>query len=99
MEIRNELVTFEDVKNVFSKYITSPQDQALIEKAYLFADKKHTFQIPAVSLAFSLWLSFPFAFTSFRRIRQRSNNRRICRCGGCGDYHRDFRFKMLCFGL
>ena len=45
MEIRNELVTFEDVKNVFSKYITSPQDQALIEKAYLFADKKHEGQV------------------------------------------------------
>ena len=45
MEIRNELVTFEDVKNVFSKYIASPQDQALIEKAYLFADKKHEGQV------------------------------------------------------
>lgn len=45
MEIRNELVTFKDVKNVFSKYITSPQDQALIEKAYLFADKKHEGQV------------------------------------------------------
>ena len=45
MEIRNELVTFEDVKNVFSKYITSPQDQALIEKAYVFADKKHEGQV------------------------------------------------------
>ena len=45
MEIRNELVTFEDVKNVFSKYITSPEDQALIEKAYLFADKKHEGQV------------------------------------------------------
>ncbi len=45
MEIRNELVTFEDVKNVFSKYITSPPDQALIEKAYLFADKKHEGQV------------------------------------------------------
>ena len=45
MEIRNELVTFEDVKNVFSKYINTPQDQALIEKAYLFADKKHEGQV------------------------------------------------------
>lgn len=45
MEIQNRIYTFEDVKNIYSKYITNPQDLALIEKAYRFADKQHEGQV------------------------------------------------------
>ncbi len=45
MEIQNRIYTFEDVKNIYSQYITKPDDLALIEKAYRFADKKHEGQV------------------------------------------------------
>ena len=45
MEINNRIYTFEEVKEVYSKYITDSKDLASIEKAYLFAEKKHEGQI------------------------------------------------------
>jgi GTP diphosphokinase / guanosine-3',5'-bis(diphosphate) 3'-diphosphatase len=45
MEISNRIYTFEEVKETYSKYIHNPEDLALIEKAYLFAEKKHEGQI------------------------------------------------------
>lgn len=45
MEIKNNIYTFEDVKKVYSTYIHKPEDLALIEKAYRFADKKHEGQV------------------------------------------------------
>ncbi len=41
MTINNKIYTFEEVKENYSKYITKKEDLALMEKAYLFADKKH----------------------------------------------------------
>ena len=37
----NHLVTFDELKATYSRYIHSPEDLALIEKAYRFAEKKH----------------------------------------------------------
>ena len=45
MEIQNHIYTFDDVKKVYSKYITDPDDLKLIEKAYHFADQKHEGQV------------------------------------------------------
>lgn len=45
MNIDNRIYTFDEVKEVYSKYITDPKDLASIEKAYLFAKKKHEGQI------------------------------------------------------
>lgn len=45
MEITNHLATFEELKKAYSTYIHDPKDQALIEKAYLFAEKKHAGQV------------------------------------------------------
>lgn len=45
MEIQNRIYTFEDVKSIYSQYITKPDDLALIENAYRFADKKHEGQV------------------------------------------------------
>lgn len=41
MEIQNRIYTFEEVRDIYSKYITKPEDLAFIEKAYRFAEKKH----------------------------------------------------------
>lgn len=41
MQIQNKLVTFEELKECYSKYITVPSDLANIQKAYEFANKKH----------------------------------------------------------
>ena len=41
MEIKNAIYTFDEVKEIYSKYITSKDSLDLIEKAYKFADKKH----------------------------------------------------------
>lgn len=45
MQIQNKIYTFEDVKEVYSKYIHNEKDLALIEKAYVFARDKHEGQI------------------------------------------------------
>lgn len=45
MQIQNKIYTFEDVKNVYSRYIHNPDDLALIEKAYRYAEKKHEGQV------------------------------------------------------
>lgn len=45
MQIQNTIYTFEDVKEVYSKYIHNEKDLALIEKAYVFARDKHEGQI------------------------------------------------------
>ncbi len=45
MKINNRIYTFEEVKENYSKYITDKDDLALIEKAYLYADKKHEGQM------------------------------------------------------
>lgn len=45
MVIENHIYTFEDVKKTYSQYIHNPDDLALIEKAYLFAEKKHEGQV------------------------------------------------------
>ncbi len=45
MQIQNKIYTFEDVKNVYSKYIHNKDDLARIEKAYRFAEKKHEGQV------------------------------------------------------
>ena len=45
MEINNKIYTFEDVKNIYTKYISNPDDLALIEKAYHFANEKHEGQV------------------------------------------------------
>lgn len=45
MVIQNKIYTFEDVKKIYSQYIHNPDDLALIEKAYRFAEKKHEGQI------------------------------------------------------
>ena len=37
----NHLVTFDELKATYSRYIHRPEDLALIEKAYRFAEKKH----------------------------------------------------------
>jgi guanosine-3',5'-bis(diphosphate) 3'-pyrophosphohydrolase len=41
MELKNEIVTFDELKKAYSSYITNPDDLARIEKAYEFASKKH----------------------------------------------------------
>lgn len=41
MEIKNTIYTFEDVKNVYSKYIHNPEELDKIYQAYLFASEKH----------------------------------------------------------
>ncbi len=45
MTINNKIYTFEEVRENYSKYITDKDSQALIEKAYLFAEKKHEGQM------------------------------------------------------
>ena len=45
MEIKNRVCTFLELKESYSSYITLPEDQQLIEKAYRFAEKKHSGQI------------------------------------------------------
>ncbi|MCI1735690.1 MAG: bifunctional (p)ppGpp synthetase/guanosine-3',5'-bis(diphosphate) 3'-pyrophosphohydrolase [Bacilli bacterium] len=45
MEIQNRIYTFQDVKDTYSRYIKNPDDLALIEKAYRFADLKHQGQM------------------------------------------------------
>ncbi len=45
MEIKNKIYTFQDVYDVYSKYIHNKDDLALIEKAYRFADEKHEGQV------------------------------------------------------
>lgn len=45
MKIQNRIYTFEDVKEVYSKYIHDSSSLALIEKAYHFADQKHEGQV------------------------------------------------------
>ena len=45
MQITNHIATFEELKKVYTAYITDQKDQALIEKAYLFAEKKHSGQV------------------------------------------------------
>lgn len=40
MEIKNTIYTFEDVKNVYSKYIHNPEELDKIYQAYLFASEK-----------------------------------------------------------
>lgn len=45
MEITNHIATFAELKDVYQTYITDPHDQALIEKAYNFAEKKHAGQV------------------------------------------------------
>jgi len=44
MVIQNRIYTFEDVRNIYRTYIHQPEDLALIEKAYRFADQKHAGQ-------------------------------------------------------
>ena len=41
MEIQNQIVTYEQLQKDYSTYIHNPDDLKLIEKAYLFASKKH----------------------------------------------------------
>ena len=45
MEIKNTIYTFEDVKNVYSKYIHNPEELDKIYQAYLFAGEKHKNQV------------------------------------------------------
>ena len=45
MEIKNIIYTFEDVKNVYSKYIHNPEELDKIYQAYLFASEKHKNQV------------------------------------------------------
>ncbi len=45
MVIENHIYTFEDVRKVYSQYIHDQDELALIEKAYLFAEKKHEGQV------------------------------------------------------
>lgn len=45
MEVKNIVYTFEDVKEVYSKYITNKESLDLIERAYAFADLQHKGQI------------------------------------------------------
>ena len=45
MEIKNTIYTFEDVKNVYSKYIHNPEALDKIYQAYLFASEKHKNQV------------------------------------------------------
>lgn len=45
MEITNRIYTFEDLKKTYSQYIKNPDDLALIERAYRFADQKHAGQV------------------------------------------------------
>ena len=45
MQIQNAIYTFEDVKDTYSKYIHNSSDLALIQKAYLYAEKKHEGQM------------------------------------------------------
>lgn len=45
MEIKNTVYTFEDVKNVYSKYIHNPEELDKIYQAYLFASEKHKNQV------------------------------------------------------
>lgn len=45
MEIKNTIYTFEDVKNVYSKYIHNPGELDKIYQAYLFASEKHKNQV------------------------------------------------------
>ncbi len=41
MQIKNEIVTFEELEKQYSTYITNPADRERIKKAYEFAEKKH----------------------------------------------------------
>lgn len=45
MEIKNRIYTFEEVEDIYSKYITKDSDRKLVKYAYLFADKKHEGQV------------------------------------------------------
>lgn len=45
MEIKNTVYTFDDVKNVYSKYIHNPEELDKIYQAYLFASEKHKNQV------------------------------------------------------
>lgn len=45
MEIKNTIDTFDDVKNVYSKYIHNPEELDKIYQAYLFASEKHKNQV------------------------------------------------------
>lgn len=45
MEIKNRIYTFEEVEDIYSKYITKDSDRKLVKDAYLFADKKHEGQV------------------------------------------------------
>lgn len=45
MEIKNTIYTFEDVKNVYSKYIHNLEELDKIYQAYLFASEKHKNQV------------------------------------------------------
>lgn len=45
MEIKNTIYTFEDVKNVYSKYIHNPEELDKIYQAYLFSSEKHKNQV------------------------------------------------------
>ena len=45
MEIKNVIYTFDDVLNECKKYINNAEDLALIKKAYLFANEKHSGQL------------------------------------------------------
>lgn len=45
MKIENHIYTFEEVKAIYSKYITNPDDLAFLDRAYAFAYKKHEGQV------------------------------------------------------
>lgn len=45
MKIENHIYTFEEVKAIYSKYITNPEDLAFLDRAYAFAYKKHEGQV------------------------------------------------------
>jgi relA/spoT family protein len=45
MEIKNTIYTFDDVKNVYSKYIHNPEELDKIYQAYFFASEKHKNQV------------------------------------------------------
>lgn len=45
MEIKNTIYTFDDVKNIYSKYIHNPEELDKIYQAYLFASEKHKNQV------------------------------------------------------
>jgi len=45
VKIENKIYTFQEVKEIYSRYIHNPSDLDFIEKAYRFADSKHAGQV------------------------------------------------------